>query len=170
MNRYAHLGNPVRPRRRPATAEGVYEVSSFQPLEAVGRLTARVRQTLGDALKKQFASLGATLARCIAIIGMRSDMASTIAEMCKGTPYDSGSMTRPNHLDRLEYVRSERSTKGRRVLKRVLTEQGRAVYAQIIEPGIRTLDGHLRGFSKQEVRQLEADLQQALANAWAQKF
>jgi DNA-binding MarR family transcriptional regulator len=170
MNRYAHLGNAVRPRRRPATAEGVYEVSSFRPFEAVGHLTARVRQTLGDALKKQFASLGATLARCIAIIGKRSDMASTIAETCKGTSCDPGSMTRTNHLDRLEYVRSERSTKGRRVLKLVLTEHGRAAYAQVIEPGIRTLDGHLRGFSKQEVRQLEADLQQALANAWAQKF
>jgi len=33
-----------------------------------------------------------------------------------------------------------------------------------------TLNRHLRGFSKQEVPQLEASLRQALANAWAQKF
>ena len=88
MNHHAHkvtLGKPVRPRRRPAKEIGDYEVSSFQPLEALGYLTTRV-------------------------------------------------------------------------------------YAQVIEPGVRTLDGHLRGFSKQEVRQLEANLQQALANAWAQKF
>jgi hypothetical protein len=32
------------------------------------------------------------------------------------------------------------------------------------------LNRHLRGFSKQEVVQLEADLRQTLANAWAQKF
>ena len=33
-----------------------------------------------------------------------------------------------------------------------------------------TLNRHLRGFSKQEVPQLEADLRQTLANAWAKKF
>ena len=32
--------------------DGVYEVSSFRPLEALGYLTARVRQTLGEALEK----------------------------------------------------------------------------------------------------------------------
>jgi hypothetical protein len=33
-----------------------------------------------------------------------------------------------------------------------------------------TLNRRLREFSKQEIPQLEADLRQILANAWAQKF
>jgi hypothetical protein len=41
----------------------------------VSRLTARVRQTLGDALKKQFASLGATVLRNNSITGVPFDRA-----------------------------------------------------------------------------------------------
>lgn len=74
--------------------DGVYEVSSFRPLEALGYLTARVRQTLGEALEKELAPLGLTAAQGIAIIGVMSGLASTAGEMCKGMPYDPGSMTR----------------------------------------------------------------------------
>jgi MarR family transcriptional regulator, multiple antibiotic resistance protein MarR len=171
MNRHAHMGNAVRPMRRPTTEEWVCEVSSFQPLEVVGCLTARVRQTLGDAMKKEFAPLGVTLAQCIAIIGLSGGIASTAAEICRGMPYDPGSMTRMlDHLERLGYLRRERSTEDRRVMKLVLTEQGKAVYAQAIEAGARTFARRLRAFSKQEGLQLEASLQQTLANAWAQKL
>ncbi|HTS51680.1 MAG TPA: hypothetical protein VMH26_00240, partial [Burkholderiales bacterium] len=84
------MGKAARPRRKPATEEGVYEVSSFRPLEAVGYLTARVRQTLGDALERELAPLGLTAAQGIAVIGLTSGLASTAGEMCKGMPYDPG--------------------------------------------------------------------------------
>jgi hypothetical protein len=85
------MSSAARQRRRPTAEEGGYAVCSLQLLEAVGYLTARVRQTLGETLENEFAPLGETLAQCIAIIGMCS-MASTIAETCKGMPYDPGSM------------------------------------------------------------------------------
>ncbi len=160
------MGKTASPRRKPETEEGVYEVSSFRPLEALGYLTARVRQTLADALEKELGPLGLTASQGIAIIGLTSGLASTAGEMCKGMPYDPGSMTRMlDHLERLGYLRRERSTQDRRVVKLVLTDQGKAVHARVIESAVRTLNRHLRGFSKQEVRQLEEYLRRILANA-----
>ena len=152
--------------KRDSTRETpIYEISSFRPLDSVGRLVARVHQTLLNALEADLAPLGLTAAQGIVIIGLANGLASTAGEICRGMPYDPGSMTRLlDHLERMGYVVRERSSEDRRVVKVTLTEQGQTAYSQVVQAGVNNLNRHLRGFSKAEASQLEDYLRRILAN------
>lgn len=152
-------------KRESSKETSIYDAATFRPLDSLGRLIARTHQTLVDALEADLSPLGLTAAQGIVIIGLANGWASTAGEICRGMPYDPGSMTRLlDHLERMGYVTRERSTEDRRVVKVALTEEGRAVYPQIIQAGVDNLNRHLRGFSKQEAAQLEDFLRRILAN------
>ena len=86
--------------------------------------------------------------------------------MCRGVAYDPGAMTRMiDRLERKKLVRRVRSPQDRRKVIVELTGEGSAVYPELIAGAVRVLNRFLHGFSKSEVRQLEALLHRMLANA-----
>ena len=80
--------------------------------------------------------------------------------------YDPGAMTRM--VDRLEakgLVRRARCPNDRRVVNLELTEEGRVAMPQMKACAVVVLNRFLRGFSKDEVRQLETLLTRLIENA-----
>jgi len=89
----------------------------------------------------------------------------TPAELARALDVDTGATTRM--LDRLEskgFVRRERVPEDRRVVKIVLTDEGRAVADRILPTIAQTLNIHLSGFSEDEIRMLIALLKRMIAN------
>jgi len=70
-------------------------------------------------------------------------------------------------IDRLErkgLVRRVRCPEDRRKINLELTPEGKAVYPRLIESAIAVLNRYLRGFSRDEIVQLETYLKRMLAN------
>ena len=70
-------------------------------------------------------------------------------------------------LDRLErrgLVRRVAHPNDRRASNLELTAEGKAVYPKLQASGMKVLNGFLRGFTQNEVRQLEGFLQRMLKN------
>jgi DNA-binding MarR family transcriptional regulator len=71
-------------------------------------------------------------------------------------------------LDRLEskgIVRRVRDPEDRRTIQLELTDSGKALYPKIISAMVDVNNSLLRGFSRDEVSQLEGYLRRMLANA-----
>ena len=92
--------------------------------------------------------------------------ASTAAELCRYSRYDTGSMTRM--LDRLEdkgFIRRVRSQEDRRIIHLELSEAGKALYPHLPPVAIKVLNQHLRGFSEDELRLFRSFLERMIINA-----
>jgi DNA-binding MarR family transcriptional regulator len=94
--------------------------------------------------------------------------ASTAAELCRFSRYDTGSMTRM--LDRLEekgLIHRVRSSTDRRVIHLELTHAGRELYTLLPPVAIKVLNEHLRGFTRDELDLLKQLLNRMRANSRA---
>ena len=143
------------------------------PLEGIGFLLLRVRSQLLACPRKQFvederlAGLEPTFALFFVLASLAaSEGPLSAAELCRGLSYDAGAMTRM--LDRLEnkgLISRTRHADDRRVVCLRLTQKGRACYPRIREGAILATNRLLVGFTKAEVRQLEAMMARMLKNA-----
>lgn len=157
---------------RPALSE-IYDGGSYQPRKGVGSLLNRVRTELLSALDRELAAdkrlapLELSAAQFIVIATLAAgEEPMSASDLCKGISYDAGAMTRM--LDRLQdkqLVSRARCTHDRRLTYLELTDEGRAAYPRMREISMSVINRFLRGFTKQEARQLEGFLGRMLENA-----
>jgi len=142
----------------------IYDTKNFEPRASLGFLIQRVRLEILDDLDHELEPLGITSAQYIILIRLSKEDATSASALCRGPSYDPGAMTRM--IDRLEkkgLLRRVRRADDRRKVDLELTAEGRAVQPKLIDAIVRVLNRRLRGFSKDEVQQLEGFLQRMLA-------
>jgi MarR family transcriptional regulator, multiple antibiotic resistance protein MarR len=142
----------------------IYDTKNFEPRASLGFLIQRVRMEILDDLDRELEPLGITSAQYIILIRLLKDDVTSASALCRGASYDPGAMTRM--IDRLEkkgLLRRVRRADDRRKVDLELTAEGRAVQPKLIDAIVRVLNRRLRGFSKDEVQQLEGFLQRMLA-------
>ena len=144
----------------------IYNIETFRPSLGVGAYIGRARRTIIEAIDQKLAPLDISHAQWIVVMLLGDGSASTAAELCKTLIYDPGAMTRL--LDRLEdkgVLRRVRAKSDRRSARLELTAAGKKLYPEILEALVNVFNRLLHGFSKSEVRQLEALLKRMVANA-----
>jgi DNA-binding MarR family transcriptional regulator len=142
----------------------IYDPKKYDPKGGIGGLLSRVKAKLVDALDAELAPLDISAAQYVILVNLASGVDSS-SGLCKSVSYDPGAMTRM--LDRLErkgLISRVRCSEDRRVARLALTDEGKAVYPQVVERAATVLNRSLRGFSPGDVKQLEALLQRMLMN------
>ena len=141
-----------------------YDAASYDPKTSIGGLLSRVKMKLFEGLETELEPLGITAAQYVILLNLANGVDSA-SGLCRSVSYDPGAMTRM--LDRLEkkhLVRRVPCADDRRVMRLALTDEGKAVYPQLVERAATVLNQRLRGFTKDEVRQLERLLERMLKN------
>ena len=144
----------------------IYDIQTFRPSQGVGAFIGSARRTIVEAIDQKLAPLDISHAQWVVVMLLGDGAAATAAELCKVLIYDPGAMTRL--LDRLEkkgVLRRVRAKGDRRTLRLELTAAGKRLYPRILEALVEEFNRLLRGFSKNEVRQLEDLLKRMVANA-----
>jgi len=144
----------------------MYDPHTFEPKRSIGRLIARVRIELMDALDRELAPFDITGAQFVILVALASGEADSASGLCKGISYDPGAMTRM--IDRLEQkglIRRVARPDDRRKLNLELTAEGRDVYPKLRTAVVNVQNRFLRGFTQAEAHQLDDFLQRMLANA-----
>jgi DNA-binding MarR family transcriptional regulator len=151
----------------------IYDTTTYLPGKSVGAMLSRVKGEMMSALDgelaadRRLAPLELSAAQWIVIASLAGPQEpKSAADLCKGISYDAGAMTRM--LDRLEakgLIRRSRSLQDRRLMHLELTDEGRAAYPRMREIAMAVANRFLHGFTKAEVRQLEALLTRMLENA-----
>jgi DNA-binding MarR family transcriptional regulator len=144
----------------------VYDKKTFKPREAIGALIGMARKTIIAKIDAELAPLDVSAAQWIVVLLVGENAVSSATALCEKIAYDPGAMTRL--LDRLEskgIVRRVRDPEDRRTIQLELTDSGKALYPKIISAMVDVNNSLLRGFSRDEVSQLEGYLRRMLANA-----
>ena len=148
-----------------ATRREIYDLKSYDPKHSIGGLLGSVKMAMVAALDAELAPLEITTAQFVILKSIALGEAESASGLCKDISYDPGAMTRM--LDRLErrgLVRRVAHPNDRRASKLELTAEGKAVYPKLQAAGMKVLNRFLRGFSREEARQLESFLQRMLEN------
>ncbi len=151
----------------------IYEAGRYEPGEGMGYLFGRVRAEMLNALDNELAAdahlgpLEVTSAQLVIVAMLAAgDTPKCASELCKGISYDAGAMTRM--LDRLEHkglIHRDRCPNDRRLVYLGLTDRGRELYPRMREISRRVQNRFLRGFSRNEARELTGYLKRMLRNA-----
>ena len=139
-----------------------YDAKTYNPKHSIGGLLSRVKMKLMDALDAELEPLGISSAQYVILVNLASGVDSA-SWLCRSVSYDPGAMTRM--IDRLEkkgLVRRVPCSEDRRVMRLALTDEGKTVYPQLVERAAKVLNDRLRGFTRDEVRQLESLLERML--------
>ena len=150
----------------PSGIEPLYTAENYNPEDSIGRLIADVSGRLLAAFDDEMTDLGITGAQWVILMRIANGCASTAAELCRFSRYDTGSMTRM--LDRLEekdLIRRIRSSTDRRVIQLELTEAGRELYTLLPPVAIKVLNRHLEGFTRDELDLFKRFLNRMRANS-----
>ena len=150
--------------KRTAAMTHIYDPKTFDPKTAIGGLISRVKMRMFEALDRELEPFDITAAQYVILVSLANGVDSA-SGLCKGVSYDPGAMTRM--LDRLEkkgLVRRVRSPDDRRVVKLELSDEGKTVYPKLIATAAEVANRRLKGFTKDDARQLEGYLQRMLAN------
>ena len=151
-------------------AEVFYRAERYCSEDSVGYLMRRLMLSLINEVDRRLAQHDLTHAQWAPMLRLRFNGPMSSAALARELAMDGGAMTRL--LDRLEaksLVRRERSSEDRRVVNLVLTDEGRAMAAQVPPVLADVLNGHLAGFSDDEWRQLLSFLTRMLANGEAMR-
>lgn len=150
----------------------IYHPETYLPSKTVLGLVNRVRidamAALDQALASdpQLAELEVSTAQYLIVATLALREAESAAQLCRSFSYDAGAMTRM--VDRLEakgLVQRRRCPDDRRLINLELTEAGRNLFPKMRTLALAVQHRFLQGFSKAEVRQLEAYLTRILENA-----
>jgi DNA-binding MarR family transcriptional regulator len=150
----------------------IYDVKSFEPRKAVGYLINRVRADMLAALDRELAqdaelaALEVTAPQFIILSLLAQRDIDSTSRLCKDMSYDPGAMTRM--VDRLEakgLIERRRCPDDRRLVNLELTDAGHAAVPRMRACSVSVLNRFLRGFSKDEARQLEGLLARMMGNA-----
>jgi DNA-binding MarR family transcriptional regulator len=147
-----------------AESADIYEAKSYNPKHSIGGLLSRVKMKLMDALDAELEPLGISSAQYVILVNLANGVDSA-SGLCRSVSYDPGAMTRM--IDRLEkkgLVRRVPCSEDRRVMRLALTDEGKAVYPHLVERAAKVLNARLRGFTRDDVRQLEHLLERMLGN------
>ena len=148
-----------------ATRKEIYDLKSYDPKRSIGGLLGRVKTEMIAALDAELAPLDITAAQFVVLKCIALGEADSASGLCKDNSYDPGAMTRM--LDRLErrgLVRRVAHPNDRRASNLELTAEGKAVYPKLQASGMKVLNRFMRGFTREEARQLESFLQRMLEN------
>ena len=144
----------------------LYDSKTFEPRTGVCRLLSQVKMELMEALDREFAPLDITAAQYVILVTLAEGPTDSASGLCKGVSYDPGAMTRMiDRLERKGLVRRVRCPADRRKINLELTPEGKAVYPKLIDSAVAVLNRYLRGFSRDEIAELETYLKRMLANA-----
>ena len=144
----------------------IYDRKTFKPREAIGSLIGQTRKTMIAKIDSELAPFDVSAAQWLVVLLVGENAVSSATGLCEKLSYDPGAMTRL--LDRLEskgILRRVRSPDDRRTIQLELTDSGKALYPKIIAAMADVNNSLLRGFSREEVGQLEGYLRRMLANA-----
>jgi len=142
-----------------------YRPGSYTPMESAGFLMRRVLSSILQQADAQLVGHDLTYVQWLPLYKLLLSSETTSASLARDLGMDPASVTRA--LDRIEakgLLQRQRSTEDRRRVELVLTEQGRAVAAQVPTVLSHVLNGHLAGFSHAECRLLIDMLQRMLCN------
>lgn len=142
-----------------------YSGATYNPPDSLGWLLRRVVNSMGREVAARLEGEDLTQAQWGPLFLINTCRCSTAAGLAREMNVDTGSMTRT--LDRLEdkgFLRRERSTDDRRVVKLVLTESGQRVIEKIPYVISEVLNDYLEGFTRAEHDQLFALLSRLLRN------
>lgn len=131
----------------------------------VGLLIKQVHSLLHRVIDHKAAPLELTAIQWRPLMLIHHQGIDTPAGLARAMQADAGAITRT--LDRLEakgFLRREPYPEDRRVVKIVLTDEGRAVVGQILPAIADTLNLHLDGFSDLEIQTLFKLLHRMIAN------
>src|SRR5256885_11104926 len=129
----------------------IYDPKTFDPKTGIGGLVARVRVKLFEALDEELAPFDITAAQYVILVNLANGVDSA-SGLCRSVSYDPGAMTRMiDRLERKGLVRRLPCSEDRRVMRLALTEEGKAVYPQLVGRAATGLHRPLRGFTKDEV-------------------
>ncbi len=143
----------------------IYDTKTFEPRTGLGRLLSQVSMEILDALDRELAPLDITAAQYVILATLAEGPTDSASGLCKGVSYDPGAMTRMiDRLERKGLVRRIRCPDDRRRINLELTPEGKAVYPKLIDSAVAVLNRYLRGFSRDEIAQLETYLNRMLAN------
>ncbi|WP_374592217.1 MarR family winged helix-turn-helix transcriptional regulator [Aquabacterium sp.] len=142
-----------------------YSGATYDPPKSLGWLIRRVVAAMGREVSARIEGQDLTQAQWGPLFMIHTCRCQTAASLARELNVDTGSMTRT--LDRLEdkgFLRRERSTDDRRVVKLVLTESGERVIADIPYVLSDVLNDFLHGFTRAEHDQLFSLLSRLLEN------
>lgn len=142
-----------------------YHGATYVPSDSLGWLLRRVVGAMSREVSARIEGQDLTQAQWGPLFMIHTCRCSTAAALARELNIDTGSMTRT--LDRLEdkgFLRRERSTDDRRVVKLVLTEAGQKVIADIPYVISDVLNDFLGGFTRAEHDQLFSLLSRVLQN------
>lgn len=148
-------------------APAFYSGDNYRKEESVGFLMKRGLAVLVRNLEHRMQQLDLTGTQWNPLLHIAWG-ADTVAAVAREMQTDAGATTRM--LDRLEakgLLQRERCTEDRRVVRLTLTEQGRAVAAQLPFVLAEVINQHLRGFSADEVQTLVQLLRRFVDNGEA---
>jgi len=144
----------------------VYDKDTFHPRESIGALIGLARKTMINKIDAKLEPFEVSAAQWLVVLLVGQNAVSSASGLCEMLIHDPGAMTRL--LDRLEskgILKRVRSAEDRRTAQLELTDSGKALYPKIISAIVDANNGLLRGFSRDEVSQLEGFLRRMLANA-----
>ena len=144
----------------------LYTSENYNPEDSIGRLISEVSGRLLAAFDDEMTGMGITGAQWVILMRIASGCASTAAELCRFSRYDTGSMTRM--LDRLEekdLIRRVRSSKDRRLIHLELTDAGRELHPLLPPVAVKVLNAHLQGFTPEELGAFKGFLKRMRANS-----
>ncbi len=119
--------------------------------ESVGFLMKRVLLSIVSQVDRRIEAHGLTSAQWTPLMRLKTEGASTVAELARWSNVDAGAMTRL--LDRLErkgHCKRMRSTADRRVVQVELTPAGEAALASVPRVLADVQNAHLAGFTEAE--------------------
>src|SRR5215470_12645716 len=145
--------------------EEIYDAKTYDPKQSVGGLLSRVKMKLMESLESELEPFGITAPQYVILVNLANGVDSA-SGLCRSVSYDPGAMTRM--IDRLQkkgLLRRVPCSEDRRVMRLALSEEGKAIYPQLVERAANVLNASLRDFSQDEVRQLERLLNRMLENS-----
>ncbi|HSM95030.1 MAG TPA: MarR family transcriptional regulator [Rhizomicrobium sp.] len=132
-----------------------FRADNFTCHQSLGYLTRRVQNLTTPHAEAIFADQDLTFTQWISLMGLREGVAETSADLARHLNHDAGAVTRVvDELESRGLLRRERSKSDRRVVKLILTAQGRAVARMHVPPIVDFWNRVTDEFSAQEVKQL----------------
>lgn len=132
-----------------------FRADNFNCHKSLGYLTRRVQNLTNPHAEAIFADQDLTFTQWISLMGLREGVAETSADLARHLNHDAGAVTRVvDELEKRGLLRRERSKADRRVVKLILTPQGRAVARMHVPPIVDFWNRVTDEFSAAEVKHL----------------
>lgn len=152
------------------SAEQLYHPDHLQPENSIGYLMRKVMSSVRTQADAQLSVHELTYAQWLPLFKIALAGQATVAYLARELETDPASMTRS--LDRMEakgLLVRERSTVDRRVVHVKLTPEGQRTAALVPPVLADVLNGHLKGFSREEWQLFLSMLRRMVVNGEAMR-